>query len=89
MNSISYSGAASNHNNNNGVLASNFGIGTGGLRGVGASIIGGNPSNGGHPLVPQVKLQHLRSPTLEDSVMSHGGYSAINSGNEGNRVSLI
>jgi len=50
MNSISYSGAASNHN---GVQhTTSFGIGTGGLRGVGASIIGGNPSHGGHPLVP-------------------------------------
>ena len=49
------------------------------MRGVGASIMGGG---GGHPLVPQVKLQHLRSPTFEDSVMSShgGGYSAVNSG---------
>ncbi len=86
MNSISYSAGG----NNNVLPSSNFGIGSGsGFRGVGASIIGGNPANGGHPLVPQVKLQHLRSPTLEDSVMSHGGYSAINSGNEGNRVSLL
>lgn len=60
----------------------NFAIGTpgtGGLRGVGASIMGG--SGTGHPLVPQVKLSHLRSPTLEDSVMSsNGAYSAMNSG---------
>ena len=60
----------------------NFAIGTpgtGGLRGVGASIMGG--SGTGHPLVPQVKLSHLRSPTLEDSMISsNGAYSAINSG---------
>jgi hypothetical protein len=60
----------------------NFAIGTpgtGGMRGVGASIMGG--SGTGHPLVPQVKLSHLRSPTLEDSVMSsNGAYSAVNSG---------
>jgi hypothetical protein len=54
------------------------------MRGIGASIMGGG--SGGHPLVPQVKLHHLRSPTLEDnSIMSsHNGgggvYSVVNSG---------
>ena len=66
---------------------SNFAIGTpgtSGMRGIGASIMGGG--GGGHPLVPQVKLHHLRSPTLEDnSIMSshYGGggvYSVVNSG---------